>query len=204
MKYLYFLTLFLFLSMLSIGLLAQNKSIMQRTTLEVGGGYATPLSPNHDIVALSDYAGINNFYLGARFELNDLIGLRFTYGNTSFADKNDSSMGLTHHKLMAEGTLNIIEMIDVTRKSFEVIVHGGAGLSFGKSKQSSGIDKMGTLQVGVMPLYRFTNNFAVHIDFLVVANQKQNFFYDGGPSNPDNSHVSGQYFMVDLGVAYSF
>lgn len=177
---------------------------MQRTTLELGGGYTTPVSPNHDIVTLSDFAGVNNFYVGARYELTNLIGLRFTYGNTSFSDKNDSSMGLTHHKLMAEGTVNLIEMIEMIENPFEVILHGGAGLSFGKSKQSSGVDKMGTLQIGIMPLYRITNNFAVHIDLLFVANQKQNYFYDGGPSNPENSHVVGEYFMIDLGAAYSF
>ena len=177
---------------------------MQRTTLELGGGYTTPVSPNHDIVTLSDFAAINNFYVGARHELTNLLGLRFTYGNTSFSDKNNSSLGLTHHKLMAEATLNIVEAIEMTRNPFEVILHTGAGLAFGKSKQSSGTDKMGTLQVGVMPLYRITNSFAVHIDLLFVANQKQNYFYDGSPSNSENSHVVGEYFMVDLGVGYSF
>lgn len=204
MKYLYTFTLFLLINVLSFSLLSQDKSFIQRTTIEVGGGYTTPVSPNHHIETLSDFRSINNFYVGARYELTNLIGLRFTYGNISFSDKNDSSLGLTHHRLLTEGTLNIIEAIEMIRNPFEVVLHAGAGLSFGKSKLSSGIDKMGTLQVGIMPLYRFTNNFTLHIDFLYVGNQKQNYFYDGRPSNPENSPVVGEYFMINLGVAYSF
>ena len=200
MKQLSTLSIILFISLLGTNAVAQsNKVLAERFSLEAGAGYLIPISPD-DGISSNDYAGFRNFYVGANYELTDLWGLRMTYANNTFQDKNDSSLGVTYHKLMAEGTFNVIEWIEMQRSPFEVVAHAGAGVSFAKSKLSSGTDKMGSFQVGVMPLYRITDNFSIHFDATYVINVKQNYGYDGKQSNADGSHVTGEYFNVSLGV----
>ncbi|NLZ94303.1 MAG: outer membrane beta-barrel protein [Bacteroidales bacterium] len=199
MKRFYFIVLFLSITMIASSLMAQKKTFMEHITLEVGGGYNMPVAPSYESISLSDYAGFRSFYLGANYDINELVGLRFTYGNNGFRDSDDSSLGLTHHKLMAEATFNIIRFIEMTYNPFEVMLHGGAGLSFGKSKQVSGIDKMGTFQLGLMPQYRITDNFRIHLDATYVINLKQNYFYEG--SSFDDT---GEYIMINLGIGYRF
>ncbi len=202
MKQFYLIILLSSLSLMASNLLAQEKTFIQRVSLEAGGGYNLPVSPSDDGVSLSDYAGFRSFYVGANYELTSLAGLRFTYGNNSFQDTNDSSHGVTIHKFIAEGTFNILESIQKTPTPFEVMLHGGLGLSFGKAKQSSGSDKIGTFQIGLMPKYRITNNFSVQADASYVVNLKQSFYFDGGamPTSGDTGH----FFMINAGVAYSF
>ena len=204
MKKIYTLIVFLAITTLATSLLAQQpyKTFMQRVTLEVGGSYNIPLSPSKDNTSMSDYASLKNFNLGANYQISPLAGLRFTYGFNGFEDTNNSSHGITMHKLMAEGTFNIVHAIQQEYSPFEVMLHGGAGLSFGAIKQSSGTDKMGSLQIGLMPKYQIDDNFSVHLDATYVVNFKQNNFFDGGamPSGDD----TGQYLMLGLGVAYTF
>ena len=200
---------FLFISLLIIGsiassLLAQEKSFLNRITLEAGGGYNIPVSPDRDDISTSNFTGLRGFYLATNYELSNTTGLRFTYANNSFQDKNDSSMGLTHHKFMAEGTFNIIQWIEMVQNPFEIIAHAGAGISLGKSKLTSDIDKMGTLQVGLMPLFRITNKISIHADAAYVINLRQNYFYDGRQATLDGSQTEGEYFMFNIGVGVRF
>ena len=204
MKQFSIFSFFLFISLLAASATAQtSKSFAERVSIEAGAGYLIPVSPDEGISS-SDFAGFRNFYVGANYELTDLWGLRFTYANNSFQDKNDSSLGVTHHKLMAEGTFNIIEWIEMQRNPFEVIAHAGAGLSFAKSKLTSGVDKMGSIQIGVMPLYRITNNFSIHFDATYVINLKQNYGYDGKQASADGSDVTGEYFNMNFGLGVRF
>lgn len=202
MKRFYLIILLTSISLVASSLLAQEKTFMERVTLEAGGGYNLPVSPSRDNSTMSDYAGFKSFYAAANYEFTELVGLRLSYGNNSFQDTNNSSLGVTKHKFMAEATFNILQAIQKKQSPFEIMAHGGAGLSFGKNKQSSGTDKMGSVQIGLMPKYHITNNFSVLVDAAYVINLKQSFYFDGGamPTSGD----TGQFFMVNLGLAYSF
>ncbi len=187
----------------SIVVAQEHKTFVERLSFEAGAGYLVPLSEIEGLSS-SDFSGFRNFHVAANYELTDLWGLRFSYANNSFQDKNDSSMGLTLHKFMLEGTLNVIEWIEMQRNPFEVIIHGGAGMSLGKSKQSSGSDKMGTLQIGVMPLYRITDKVSIHLNAEYVANLKQNYGFDGKQFYSDGSHGTGEYFVMNFGLGLTF
>ena len=202
MKRIYTIIFFLSITTIATSLLAQEKTFIQHITLEAGAGYNLPVSPSRNNTTMSDYAGFKSFYVGANYEFTNLVGMRFTYGNNSFQDTNNSSLGVTHHKFMAEATFNILQAIQKTQSPFEIMAHGGAGFSFGKNKQSSGTDKMGSLQIGLMPKYHITDNFSVLVDATYVFNFKQDNFYDG--TTMLNGDDTGQYLMVNLGVAYSF
>lgn len=198
------LALLILISSLTANVVAQeNKTFVQRLSFEAGAGYLIPVSVSEGLSS-SDFKGFRNFHVATNYELTDLWGLRFSYANNSFQEKNDSSMGLTHHKFVIEGTFNIIEWIEMQRNPLEVIMHGGAGLSFGKSKVTSGVDKMGTLQIGIMPLYRISNNISIHLNAEYVANLKQNYGYDGEQFYRDGKHVTGEYFVMNFGLGLTF
>lgn len=204
MKRFYLFITFLIIGTIATSLLAQEKSFINRITLEAGGGYNIPVSPDRDDISTNNFSGLRGFYLGANYDLSTIAGLRFSYANNSFQDKDDSSMGLTHHKFMAEGTINVIQWIEMVQNPFEVIAHAGVGFSLGKSKLSSGVDKMGTFQVGLMPVFRITNHISIHGDIAYVLNLRQNHFYDGRQSTIDGSQTSGEYFMFNLGLGFRF
>lgn len=203
MKHIYSLLVVVLVSAATFTSYAQSNKFLQKLSFDASAGYNLPVAPIEGIKK-SDFAGFKNFNLGANYELSDLFGLRFTYANTAFKDKNDSNIGLTLHKFMAEGTFNIIESIDMQRNPFEMVLHGGAGISMGKSTLSSGVDKMGTIQVGLMPLYRITDNFGVHLDATYVINIKQNYGYNGKSAVEGNEHVTGEYVIMNLGLGVNF
>ena len=204
MKQFSIFSIILFISLLGTNASAQtNKVLAERVSFEAGAGYLIPISPDEGL-STSDFAGFRSFYGGINYELTDLWGLRLTYANNTFQDKNDSSLGVTHHKIMAEGTFNIIEWYEMQRTSFDIVAHAGAGVSFAKSKLLSGTDQMGSFQIGLMPLYRITDNFSLHFDATYHINVKQNYGYDGRQINADGSDAVGEYFNFGVGVKIGF
>lgn len=198
MKRFYILFILLIASWSSMWLFAQDKSFIDQVSVEAGAGYNRSVSSDNK-VSENNFAGFRSFYFGTNYEFTNLLGLRLTYSNNSFKDKEISSMGLTYHKFMAEATFNIIESIEMVRSPFEVVAHAGAGISLGKSKLDPLVDKMGTFQMGVMPQYSITKNISIHADAAYILNLRQNYSYDG-------TFLDGDYSMFNflLGLKYSF
>jgi len=182
---------------------AQNNTFMQRVSIEVAAGYNSPISPI-DEIPRSEYAGFRNIYVGGNYKINELLGIRLTYGNISFKDKNESSNGLTLHKLMAEGTFNVIQSIEMDVNPFEVVAHAGIGVSGGKSTLNSGLDNMGTIQLGLMPIYRISNRINLLFDASYVINIRQNYVYNGKQGNIDDSPLTGEYLTLAIGLGFKF
>lgn len=182
---------------------AQEKSsdFLANTALELGWGYNVPLSPTDGIKA-GDFSGVNSFYLGAHYAIDDLWGVRGSYAYNGFKDKNNSDLGLTFHKFVLESTFNISKAISggSMQTPFEVLSHAGLGISLGKSELKSDSDKMGTVQIGLMPRYNITDKISVHLDANYVVNFSQNYGYHGGPALENGKDATGGYLTANLGV----
>ena len=113
-------------------------------------------------------------------------------------------MGFTIHKFVVEGTFNVVQAIQPSDNPFEVVAHAGAGMSLGVSSLSDDIDKMGTIQAGIMPMYRITNYLSLLLDAVYVVNFHQNYNYNGEKAYEDYRHVTGKYFSFNLGVRLGF
>ena len=196
-KYL-LLSIFIAFSMFASNAQERDTTFMQRISFDASAAYNLPVSSSFKDFKGSDYAGFRNFNFGANYAINNLWGLRFTYGYNSFEDKNDSSMGLTLHKLMAEGTFNILRSINMQENPFEIVGHAGAGVSFGKSSVTSGLDKMGTFQVGLMPMYRISKNLSLFVDATYVVNISQNYGFNGQSAMDKNGSATGEYSFINL------
>jgi len=106
--------------------------------------------------------------------------------------------------MMAEATFNLLQAIQSQQPPFEIVVHSGVGFSRGEEYRTPDIDKIVNFQIGLMPLYRITKNFSIHLDAIYVFNFKQNQGYDGRYIYEDIRDVTGSYLLLNMGLGVKF
>ncbi len=175
-----------------------NDGFIDHITVEAGWGLNAPYAPTGNF-RRRDYAGIMSFYGGLRYDLNSRWSLRGTYAYNEF---KHNGAGLRMHKIVAEAGLNLLETFIYNSNSnynnFEIMAHAGLGLSFGRPKQESGVDKMGTVQVGAMPIYRITDRLSLQFDAGLVFDFSRDRAFDGALI----SKTTGAYMFGNIGLAY--
>lgn len=182
----------------------ENKpSLLELFSIEGGSGYHVPFLPNKDI-STADYAGFNSFYVATKYAITDVWGVRIAYSSNTFKDKNDKSDKFTIQKMVSEVTFDILESLQTPQNRFGVVAHSGVGVSRGKGVHLADLDTMLCFQIGLMPLYRITNKFSVHLDGTYVLNLFQNQGYDGHYVYDDISDVTVSYLLLNMGVGVSF
>lgn len=201
----HFITIVILFSFLSIRVSGQEKkpTLLQRLSLEGGSGYHLPISPDKNIVN-KEYAGFNSFFIGANYTITHLWGIRFTYSNNNFVNKNNKSSNFTIQKVMVEATFNILQAIQSQQNTFEIVAHTGGGISGGEGSYLSDLDKMANFQIGLKPLYRITNDLSIHLDAIYVINIYQNQGYNGQYVYKDIRDVFGSYLLLNMGLGVKF
>lgn len=164
---------------------AQSRTLefFDKIKLEAGWGLSTPIVPTKN-TSVSDFIGLNGFYLGTNYELNESWGVRGTYAYNDFQNKRDNEIQLTLHKFMAEFTLSIGNAISYDsyysdNNDFDIIAHAGIGASLGRKINNSENDWMRNIQIGVMPTYRVLKKISIHFDITYVINTSQNYTFSG-------------------------
>lgn len=176
-----------------------NERFIDHITIEAGWGLNVPYSPTGDF-RRRDFVGIMSFYGGARYAFDSRWSVRGTYGYNEFKNEGE---GLRMHKVMAEVGLNLIEtfmnnsMVN-TYNNFDVMAHAGVGMSFGRPKQEEGVDKMGTIQAGLMPIYKINDRWSIQFDGALVFD----FSRDRSFSGQLISKTMGSYLFGNIGIAY--
>lgn len=178
--------------------------IWKHLSFEAQYGFNSVLSPTEGIDA-GDYSGLNFYQFGITYHIDDVWGVRGTFASSKFEHKNLNSLGVNFSKLTLEATYNILTGIKGkdnfgTERNFEVVAHAGLGLGQGKSDARSGTDMVGIAQIGLMPRYSFSPNFAMFIDATFVNQFSQDFGYNGWGIEQG----SGNYFNLGLGVQIRF
>lgn len=171
-----------------------------RTTIEAGYGLNMPFSPKPTMGETADYSTFGSLHLGARYQIDELWSVRGTYEMNKFEHKDNSNLGLTFHKLALEAMYDI-SAATAMESDFGVHAHAGLGLGIGKSETLDD-DKVGTVQLGLMPSYKLSNNFSVFLDATSVLTLSQDYGFDGLPM--DGSENSALMLTTRIGVAYSF
>lgn len=174
---------------------------LDQIKLEAGWGYNLPTAPTEEI-EMSDYAGTTSFYVGANYELNALWGVRATYAYNRFEHKDNSKLGTIHHKIMVEGTFNVLRaIVDKGEEPFELYVHSGLGLSMINSKLlTKDTDMMATFQIGLLPTYHLTEQIGVLLDLAYVVNFSQDYGVHGGPAKSNGKSTTGGYLIANVGI----
>lgn len=174
-----------------------EKGVLERITIEGSYGYNLAMNPTETIEVM-DYSKFGTFQLGVRVDLDKTWGLRGTYTNTSFENKNNTDFGIKIHQIVAEATYNFISPKKKTE--FQLMGHSGFGLGSIKSNQLGGDDLIGIFQIGLMPEYSFTNQFSVFLDVTYKMNFSQNYLYNGFATDKN----TGSYLLPSLGFSYKF
>lgn len=164
---------------------AQNRTLdfFDKIKLEAAWGLSVPIIPTKN-TSVSDFIGLDSFYVGTNYALNETWGVRGTYAYNHFENRQDSDIQLTIHKFMAELTLSLGSLLSENifysdYNDFDIITHAGIGVSLGKRKINSGNDWMRSIQIGVMPTYRVLKKISVHFDLTYVINTLQNYTFSG-------------------------
>lgn len=180
---------------------AQQGDFWNKTSLELGYGYAMPFTPTTNIKT-SDYNSFVNFTGGVNYDLNEVWGLRATYAFHKFEHKNTDNLGVDYHKFMLEGTFNILESLNNSASYYyysnlELQVHAGIGGTFAKPTQGKGTNKMGNLQIGLKPSFKTSERVSLFLDVTYVSNFNQKLGYNGLSAHDTDN---GSYLSANIGV----
>lgn len=180
---------------------SRRMDFFDKVKLEAGWGLNIPIGPAKGIIT-SDFIGLDSFYLGSNYALNETWGLRATYAYNHFEHTSDTELQLTVHKLIGEITLSLGNALSdgyyySDLNDFDLIAHAGIGVSLAPSKIQADDDWMRNLQVGLMPTYRILQKISVPLDISYVLNAAQNYNFGG----EYKGEFIGSYFTASLGLA---
>lgn len=180
---------------------ANAQSFWDKTSVEVGYGYAMPLNPTKDINA-SDYNSFLNFAGGINYEFDNLWGVRLTYAFQDFDHKNNDKFGVTYHKFMAEATFNVLEAFNpsvshLQSNTFGLQAHAGVGATLGNRDRDNATNQILNGQIGLKPNYTISNRFKVFLDATYVMNFNQAYQFNGASIK---GGTTGSYLSANIGV----
>ena len=185
---------------------AQNKDFNQ-FSVDVNYGLSIPVAPILENRNASDFIGYNAFSLGVRYMFNPKFGLRASYGNVKFQDKNSKEDNLKFNNFNLQGYTNLTYLIGFNRdysKDFNLLLHGGGGITLAKASTAANNERIGNIIIGTTPLYKLADNFDLSADISYTITLKQHFGYNGQLLNPDYKSQTGSYFNFTVGFIYYF
>jgi len=190
---------------------AQNDNF-NKFSLETSFGLNYPIAPTgfskpiFADVGVSEFAGPKHFDIGARYMVSPLYGFKLSYGYDRF-QYDGSSLASTFYRMSLEAVVNTTELFGISfnrRSTIQIQLHGGFGGTFATSKTNTkDIDRIGHLIVGVRPMFKLSDTFALTTDLSYLVNFKQHYDYAGnsfGGTNPEG--LVGGYVNFSVGVSF--
>lgn len=180
---------------------AQESSVLDKVSLEASYGIAVPLSPTDNIKA-SDYKSFKNFTGAINYEINEVWGVRASFGFHNFEHKDNSKLAVTYYKFMAEANYNILTAINQSdsftqQQHFDVIAHAGIGGSFAFREVNNKANKMGNVQIGLKPTYAVSPRVSIFLDGTYVMNFNQAYDIAG---TSIKGGTTGSYVSTAVGL----
>jgi len=196
-----------FIIILSLFFLSFNVAQAQQfnnLSLEVGGGAHFPFNPkdSKDQTSLSNYISMKQFQVSGRYMFNEKIGLKGQYAYFYFQDKENHLNKSAMHKVTLEAVYNLGNALNFNyafQERFTLLLHGGAGVSFLKPKESYDYEKIGNLQLGITPMVKISNQVAFYMDVTPVINLMQHYSYGGELLNAEHKAQSGFFLTANAG-----
>ncbi|WP_164905201.1 hypothetical protein [Aequorivita ciconiae] len=186
------------------GTLTAQETKFNRFSLELTTGIDAPLSLRNG-KSTSDYIAFKQFQISGRYMISQTYGIKGFYGYNQFNPSNDSNNGLTFHRVGAEAVVNINRLLNINsagRRQFNVLAHGGMGLSLAKPDTQSNTDNIGNVLMGMTGEIKLSNRFSILGDVTYLANLRQHTYFDG-TSLPHNDYKTGSFVNISVGIMYS-
>lgn len=152
-----------------------------------------------------------HFGLGLNYHFDNQYGIMLDYGNDQFKYELDSNAdaGISCNRISLQGVVNLLPLLNSTFSTFDKIqlsIHGGAGLSFIKSKVLiEKTDHIFNITMGFSPKYKVSDDLSVFLDFSSVINVSQHYQFTGELAyDKVVNSFTGLYYTTSFGLAYSF
>ena len=185
----------------------------------MGYGFNIPLTPRNNII-ISDYAVPRHLDLGIRYMIDEYLGLKVHYARDRFQDINDKNVGNSYHRLSIEAVFNITGGLKLYSNDFNMIFHGGVGIThaypesirrfenggeftFGLTPYGTKpYERIGNIILGLTPKYRFSDKMAFSFDVAYIINTQQQYDYSGELMYISRRKVRGSFLNFSVGVQY--
>lgn len=158
------------------------------------------------------YNGFTHFGAGITYDFDETFGAKLDFGMDEFSIQNDlrgKKTGVSNLRVTAQGVVNLTNLADSRAfyNKFNILAHGGAGVSFLNSDipEHPKTDHLLNIVIGITPRYEIAENFYVTADFSTIANVSQHYLFNGEYSYSDTvNSFTGLMYNVSFGIAYKF
>jgi hypothetical protein len=169
----------------------------------IEAAYGFGASPNPGVSELGHYE------FAFRYMIDEYWGIKFDFGADRFRTGDSLAPGSDYKRYSVQGVYNLGRALNFTNRSvktFNILAHGGVGLSTLTSPALKGTDKIGNIILGVTPQYYLSDSFALMADTSMTLNFAQQNNFDGirPPGNRSSDEFTGKLFTFSLGITYYF
>ncbi|MGB0879967.1 MAG: OmpA family protein [Polaribacter sp.] len=181
-----------------------NAQDFNKWSIDLGTGVHLPVFP----VAQNDVDKTPSFWqanVGFRYMINENFGLRLDFGFNKFEEDNKSkSFETDYYRGTVEAIVNAGKLLGFREwtQAFNVLIHGGVGLSDMKVYSTiSNRPKDRTVNgvIGITPQIKLTEHIALFLDASAVMHLYQDTSFDGIQTS-NNRGINGQIFNGSIGL----
>ncbi len=193
---------FTFLLFVSVTLTAQEETF-NRISASVGYGLHAPLSPG-DKTDRSEFAGFGHFEVGLGYYFTKDFGVKVSYANDAFRDKNDSDLGINYNRIGLSAQYNLGKLVlpYYVYERVGIIAHTGIGYSRAKPVSQTSAEQTGNFTLGLRPQVKITERIAFFADGTYVVNFKQQYAFSGALFSPDFEDKTGSFATLSFGFVF--
>jgi hypothetical protein len=157
------------------------------------------------------YNGFTHFGGGISYDFDETFGAKIDFASDKFSIENElgDKTGTSNTRISLQGIVNVSNLIDSRSfyNEFQILAHGGAGLSILKSDIPT-LDKTDhilNIIVGVNPQYKVAEGLFLGIDASFIANISQHYNFDGTSTYVGNANsITGLMYNLSATVSYKF
>ena len=157
------------------------------------------------------YNGFTHFGGGISYDFDETFGAKIDFASDKFSIENElgDKTGTSNTRISLQGIVNVSNLIDSRSfyNEFQILAHGGAGLSILKSDIPT-LDKTDhilNIIVGVNPQYKVAEGLFLGIDASFIANISQHYNFDGTSTYVgDANSITGLMYNLSATVSYKF
>lgn len=157
------------------------------------------------------YNGFTHFGAGVNYNFDDTFGAKIDFASDKFSIENEfgNKTGAANTRISLQGIVNVSNIIDSRSfyNDFQILAHGGAGLSILKSDIPT-LDKTDhilNIIVGINPQYKVAEGFFLGIDASFIANISQHYNFDGTSTYVgDANSITGLMYNLSATLSYKF
>ncbi|MDB4280258.1 hypothetical protein N9863_01425 [Flavobacteriaceae bacterium] len=164
-----------------------QRNYSNKFSLETSFGLNYPIAPTNFATpidgdpGIGEFAGPKHFDIGARYMISSLFGFKVSYGYDRFQYAG-SNFATDFYRGSFEAVFNTTDLFDIyynRRRTMQIQLHGGVGLSAALSQTDTETDNIVHLIFGVRPMFKLSDRFALTTDLSYLLNFKQDYGYSG-------------------------